>query len=218
MKTRDLLLLLSRYIVLVVISFPDLRLINYLASPLTTIPVFWILSLFDPMSAVLSGTDILFKTHTISLVSACTGVSAYFLLIILNLSTPMHPSKRIKSLTFLIFSFLALNIARIVIFSLLLANGFQYFDVAHQVVWYFGSTIMVILLWFGNVWLFNIRAIPIYTDIKSIFDSILPSKEQEHEQSKKILKRKVNKILNTIESREKRDYKNAKKEFYSSRT
>lgn len=218
MNTRNLLLLLSRYIALVVISFPDLHLISYLVSPLTIFPVFWILSFLDPLSAVLSSTDIFFKTHTISLVSACIGVSAYFLLIILNLSTPMHLSKRIKSLVFLILSFLILNIARIVIFALLLANGFQYFDIAHQVVWYFGSTIMVILLWFGNVWLFNIRAIPIYTDIKSIFDSILPSKEQEHEQSKKTLKRKVNKILNTIEGREKRDYKNFKKEFYSSRT
>jgi hypothetical protein len=55
------------------------------------------------------------------------------------------------------------------VFIALLAKGFQYFDVTHMTVWYFGSTVLVVALWFVNVWIFKIKEIPIYTDAKTIF-------------------------------------------------
>jgi exosortase/archaeosortase family protein len=212
MKINELFAILFRYIALVIISFPDLSLIYLVVTPLTIIPLYWILHLIDPSTMLIQGNIFVFKGTIIQIIEACTAGAAYFLLLILNLTTPMHPSKRVKSLLFLILSFLVLNIARIVIFAILLANGFQYFDFAHRLVWYFGSTIMIILLWFVNVWIFNIRAVPIYTDIKSIFDDIVPQKVDEKKE-KTLLRTKVNRILNRIENKEKHNYKSTKKEL-----
>ena len=161
--------MLARYIALLAVSFPNLQLIASVVTPLTIIPSLWLLAKIDASSTLLSSTQIFFRGHIISIIPACIGVSAYFLLLILNLTTPMPILKRIKSLAFLIILFLVLNIARIVTFSFLLANEFQYFDLTHMFVWYFGSTLFVVILWFANAWLFDIDAIPIYTDIKTIF-------------------------------------------------
>lgn len=218
MRVRELFFLLIRYIFLVAVSFPDLRLIYAIFTPITIYPLFWIIKMLDPVSSLLNNNLLLFKGNFIEIIPACIAGAAYFLLLILNLSTPMHPIKRAKSLIFLCLSFLVLNIIRIVIFSLLFIEGYKYFDITHQLVWHFGSTIMIVLLWFANVWLFDIRAIPIYTDIKHIFMDIVPSPEKEKEKSKKVLKRKVSKILNSIENKEKHDYKNIKKEMASLKT
>jgi len=106
--------------------------------------------------------------RTITLIPACIAGSAYLLLLILNLTTPLKPLQRAKSIAFLFISFLLLNIARIFIFILLLINNFAYFDIAHKITWYFSSIVLVILLWFANVYLFKINSIPFFTDAKSL--------------------------------------------------
>jgi hypothetical protein len=105
----------------------------------------------------------------ILLVEACIAGAAYFFLLILNLSTPMRLKKRYMSLIFLIFGFLIANILRIAVFSILYLEKFVYFDFAHASVWYFGSTLFVVALWFINVKIFKIEEIPIYSDFKSLF-------------------------------------------------
>ena len=64
--------------------------------------------------------------------------------------------------------FLIVNIGRIVLFSELAVRGFQYFDLAHSASWYVGSTLLVVIIWFVNVKLFNIKKIPVYTDIMGL--------------------------------------------------
>jgi hypothetical protein len=103
-----------------------------------------------------------------NLVEACIAGSAYVLLITLNLATPMNPGKRLKSLAFLILSFLALNSIRIPLFAALYIGGFRYFNFSHYLFWYLGSTVIVILLWFLSIRLFRIYNIPLYTDIKAL--------------------------------------------------
>ena len=108
----------------------------------------------------------------IDLIPACIAGAAYYLLLILNLTTPMKLNKRLRSMLFLFATFLILNIIRIVIFSVLLANGYSYFDLAHKITWYFTSTALVVLIWFSNVKLFKIKQIPVYTDFKIIYKKI----------------------------------------------
>src|SRR3989344_4485587 len=118
-------------------------------------------------------TTIFFKGYFASIIPACIAGSAYYLLLILNLSTPMDKKKRLKSIFFLMSSFLFINILRIFTFALLFANkGFELFNITHIATWYFGSTVLVIILWFANVFLFNIRSIPIYEDFKVIISQI----------------------------------------------
>jgi len=84
----------------------------------------------------------------------------------------MKNKARIKSILFILLTFLILNILRIVIFSALLVNGYRYFDFTHIFFWYFGSTILVMFIWFANVRIFKINSIPIYSDFKNILKEI----------------------------------------------
>ena len=168
MKNKIFLMLFLRYFFLLVLGFNGLSFFYLILTPLTIHPVFFIISLFEEVSILQN--IISFKGINIEIISACVAGSAYYLLTILNMTTPMKPKQRIKSLLFLTISFLFLNILRIIIFSYLAVYGFSYFDFAHKFVWYFGSTILVVLIWFTNVHIFKIKSIPIFTDFKTIFN------------------------------------------------
>jgi hypothetical protein len=84
----------------------------------------------------------------------------------------MNTRKRIYSLCFSIFFLLLINILRITLFSFLLINDYVYYDIFHKIFWYFLSIPIVLGIWFFSVYLFKIKNIPIYSDIKLIFLSI----------------------------------------------
>jgi len=172
MKTKEALDLGIRYSLLVIFGI-FLEVFYFVFRPLTIYSVYFILNLIYG-AGVFESSVILFgeRVFTIQIIDACVAGSAYYLLLILNLTTPINFDKRVKSLLFLISGFLILNIIRIVIFSVLFVNGFEYFDLAHRVVWYAGSTIIVIVIWFVNVKVFKIREIPVYGDIKKIFKDV----------------------------------------------
>jgi exosortase/archaeosortase family protein len=118
-------------------------------------------------------TTIFFKGYYATLVPACIAGAAIYLLLILNLTTRMDVKKRIKSLIFLIITFLIINIIRITLFANIYATkGFDFFEITHRATWYFGSTVLVVLLWLLNIFIFNIREIPIYSEIRSLIKKI----------------------------------------------
>ncbi|MBS3083518.1 pacearchaeosortase [Candidatus Pacearchaeota archaeon] len=187
--------LVLRYLLLLILGLGNLFIFYLIFTPLTIYSVFGLISRFydvviligNPTQAcdiainflpflksiACMNTTIFFKGYFASIIPACIAGSAYYLLLILNLSTPMSKKQRIKSILFLMSSFLFLNILRIFGFALLYANkGLELFNIAHIAFWYFGSTILIILLWFTNVMLFNIKNIPIYTDFKMILNQI----------------------------------------------
>ena len=173
MKRGETYNLIIRYLILVLLGlFSLLGLFYFIFTSLTVYPVFWIISIFDNGAKLLIGNLLFFKGVYAEISAACVAGAAYYLLLILNLTTPMNINKRIKSIVFLLLIFLLLNIARILFFAGLLVSGSQYFDATHTLVWYFGSTILVVLVWFINVLYFKIKAIPIYTDIKNIFSDV----------------------------------------------
>ncbi len=172
MDTRQTLLLLVRYIILALIPLGGMALLYAIFTPLTLYPVYWIIQAIYADTVMLGTTTLYFQGQYATIVAACVAGAAYYLLLILNLTTPMTWRVRWKSLLVIIGAFLALNIIRIVIFARMLANGANYFDIAHQLTWYFGSTVLIILVWFGTILLFNIRTIPIYSDVVSILQEI----------------------------------------------
>ncbi len=163
--------LFTRYLIIVLLGLGNLYLIYLIATPLTIYSSYFLFNLFG-FSPTLEGSNILVYGAYIELVSACIAGAAYFLLIALNLSTPMRKETRIKSLLFLILSFFILNLLRIFLFGTLFIKGFSYFDLAHEATWYFGSTILLLLIWFANVKIFRIKGIPIYSDFKLIYSNI----------------------------------------------
>lgn len=183
----------SRYLILLILGIPSLLIFYLIFTPLTFYPVFFILqklygaiittgnttiacstistSFLSPFLSKIAciNTTILFKGYFASIIPACIAGSAYYLLTIFNLTTPMDKKIRIKSLIFLTITFLILNILRILGFAILFVEkGYKYFDLAHAATWYFGSTILVVILWFSNVLIFRINAVPIYTDFKTL--------------------------------------------------
>ncbi len=169
--------IIIRYAVLIIIGLFDLAVFYTIFTPLTVYPVFKILSTIDKTTFLLAPNIISLRDFYFNLIPACIAGAAYYFLCILNLTTPMSLKKRVKSLGFLLGAFLSTNIFRILIFIWLAIIGFPYFDVTHRFVWYTGSTIFVVALWFIQVWLFKIENIPVYTDIKSLMKSIQPQKE-----------------------------------------
>lgn len=172
MDKREAQFLGLRYLVLVLLGLFNLEVFYFIFTPLTVYPVYWALSIVFHNANLLESNLLFFGGFYAQIISACVAGAAYYLLLILNMTTPMSKEKRVKSMLFLFGMFLLINIVRILIFSGLLVSGYQYFNLTHELTWYFGSTVMVVLIWFVNVWLFEIENIPIYTDIRHLFDDV----------------------------------------------
>ncbi|MEM3122305.1 MAG: pacearchaeosortase [Candidatus Pacearchaeota archaeon] len=155
--------ILFRYIFLAVIGIGNLWIIYKVLTPLTIYPVFYILKLF--YSTNISGISIIVDNVTINLIESCIAGSAYYLILILNLSTPMENKKRLYSLIYLFAVFLGFNIIRIIVLSSLFLSNYQFFDITHKFFWYGLSTIFVVIIWFSAIYIFEIKEIPIYSDV-----------------------------------------------------
>jgi exosortase/archaeosortase family protein len=165
---------LIRYSLLLIIALSGLSLIYFIFEPLTKYPVYFLFnSIYDILVA--PGNVIIFEYYDISLeiVGGCIAGSAYFLLLMLNLSTPnIKFSKRMKLLGFSFLIFLTFNILRIFIIGVLFLNDFQWAEFIHKSLWYFGSIVLIIIIWFYQVKKFKISKIPFYSDVKLILKSI----------------------------------------------
>lgn len=165
--------LFSRYFLLLLFSIGNLYVFYKLFTPLTLYPAIFVLKeIYGSSASLLANNSILLSGITISIIPACIAGAAYYLLSILNLSTPMALKIRLKSLLFLFGAFLIVNIIRIVTFSIIALNSPTIFNQLHLWTWYFGSTLFVVVLWFINVKIFKIKSIPIYSDFKLIIKSI----------------------------------------------
>lgn len=172
MHYKESLSLITRYGFIIIVGIANLMLaekglLYLIFTPLTVYPSYLALNALYGAKLILPNV-IFFKGYYATIIPACVAGSAYYLLLILNLTTPMNVKQRMQSLIFIFILFLFLNISRIVLFGSLLFKGYHYFDLAHRAVWYFGSTLLVVLIWFSAVLSFRIEAIPVYTDLRKI--------------------------------------------------
>lgn len=158
-------LILARYLILLALVF-SLPLIYKIFTPLTIYPSAFLLNFFYDVAV--NNIFIINNEIFIEIIPACVAGSAYLLLLILNLTTPMNIKKRIYSVLFSFLILLILNILRIFTLSVLYYNEFVFFDLTHKLFWYAGSTVFVILIWFFIVKIYNIKDIPVYSDLKSL--------------------------------------------------
>ncbi len=157
-------LIILRYLLALALAFPNLALFYLMFTPLTIYPSYLLINILFP--ATLQGNAIITQSGTIALIDSCIAGSAYYLLLMLNLFTPMGLKKRISGILFSFGSFLVVNIIRIVIFSLLFFSGFPYFNPIHLIFWYSVSTLLVVGIWIAEVSLLKIKEIPLFSDIK----------------------------------------------------
>jgi exosortase/archaeosortase family protein len=173
MKKRDLRYfdLISRYLILLFIALPNLYLFYLIFTPLTILPLYFILNLFFEVSLHLN--TIFLNGLSIQVVESCIAGSAYYLLLILNLSIPQIAiKKRLKMIAFAFSTLLILNILRIIILVCILLSMPSIFDITHQIFWYIISLVFVIGIWFLEVKIFNIKQIPFYSDFKYVIKQI----------------------------------------------
>lgn len=165
-KKRALFNLILRYILLLflVILIYFFNFFDNLLLVFTIYPSSWLLGLF--YSSAVYKSIIFVNSYAIELIPACIAVSAYVLLLILNLTISMNIERRVKTLLFSFLCLLLFNISRIFIFSLLLVNNYAYFEELHAFFWYFLSIALVVIIWFLTANIFKIKGIPVYNDFK----------------------------------------------------
>ena len=171
-KINSVFWLFLRYLILLILgiifTIPSAlhNILYNILLKITIYPTYMLLNLF--FEAILYNNLILLDLISIEIIPACVAVSAYFLLLILNLTTPMPKKQRIPSIIFSFILLLLINILRIIFFSFMLINKLPYFNIIHQLTWYVFSIILVIGIWFLTAHIFKIKTIPIYTDILKI--------------------------------------------------
>lgn len=162
--------LLVRYFLIILAAIANLWIFYKIFTPLTVYPVYWILKLFFSSELVNSELILINGTIEIWLIKACVAGAAYYLLFALNLALPnIKFSKRIKMILFAFSLLLVVNIIRIISMSFLYVQGNPLFDIAHLALWYGISIVFVIIIWFSEVKLFEIKDIPIYSDLKLLY-------------------------------------------------
>jgi len=172
MKERDksLLDIFLRYAILILVGALGLEFFQFFFTLLTVYPVYFLLKPF--FNVLLSGSTISLSGFPIEIIGACVAGSAYYLLLILNLSTKgIKVKKRIGILLFSFSSLLVINILRIFFLSIIYVNGTSFFDLAHRLFWYLGSTLFVVGIWFLSVKIFKVKEIPIYSDVVHLLHS-----------------------------------------------
>jgi exosortase/archaeosortase family protein len=136
----------------------------------TIYSAFFIISLFS--NATLTNNVINLHGANIDLAAACIAISAYYLLLILNLSTPMPLGKRIYSLMLSFSLLFIINTLRITLFSFLFVSLQPVFSALHFMTWFIFSSVLVFLVWYANIIFFNVKEIPVYSDLKFLIKSI----------------------------------------------
>lgn len=159
--------LILRYLIILAIAIPNFYIIYTIFTPLTIYPIYFILNLF--YETFLTNTTLLINNLAIDIIPACIAGAAYFLLIALNLLTPMDKKQRLYSLIFSISLFYIINLLRIFLFTILLIYSFKLFNLTHMFFWYFLSTLIVITIWFLTAYIFKIKQTPIYTDLNFLY-------------------------------------------------
>lgn len=171
--TKNILDIVSRYLILVLTSLSGLWIFYFIFTSLTIYPIYFLANLFFEEVSLL-GEIVFINGVAIEFIRACIAGSAYYLLLILNLSTPnINLKKRIAMILISFATLLIINIIRIFLLILIYFYGFAFFDITHKFFWYFMSTIFVISIWFVEVRYFKIKEIPFYSDLKYLYKKIL---------------------------------------------
>jgi exosortase/archaeosortase family protein len=185
---KELTGLAIRYLVMVLVALPNLWLFYTIFTPLTIYPTYFLLNLF--FDVTLSGNILTIMSSSnyfpIEIVSACVAGSAYYLLLILNLSTPnILIKRRLKIIGESFLILLILNILRIFLLSILHVSGSDLFNITHQVFWYLANILFVVGTWFLMVRNYKIKEIPFYSDIRFLTGLKKKTKKSKHSKKNK---------------------------------
>lgn len=170
-KSKEILTLFIRYIALLIIAL-NLSTLYKILTYLTIKTLNIILSFFT--NPIIEGNIIHLNTISIEIVKACVAGSAFYLLLLLILSTAQIKLRtRIITLTTTLTTLFILNIIRILILISIINTN--YFEITHWIFWHLISIIFVIGIWLTTIKIYKIKEIPVYSDIKILINAIKQS-------------------------------------------
>ena len=160
-----------RYLILILVAIPGLNLFYYVFSPLTIYPSYFLFNLvFD--ASLYNNLILINSNSVIEIIPSCVMGSAYYLLLILNLSVPnIKLGKRLFMILSSFLTLLIINVLRIFLLGTLYTSNSPWSDPLHVFFWYFLSIIFVLGIWFVQTKIFRIKEIPFYSDIKFIYSN-----------------------------------------------
>ena len=174
---KNLIDIAVRYFILLAIGIIGNQFFYSIFSYITIQPVFLLLSIF--YNPALISSVIIINNLPIEIIGACVAGSAYYLLLILNLSVPnIKFERRVLILLFSFSLLLLVNILRIFLLSIIYVNQWSFFDITHELFWYAGSILFVVGIWFLSVFVFKIKEIPFYSDIKNLLNSSVKKRKK----------------------------------------
>ena len=175
--SKEFLNIFFRYFLLILLPLGGLWIFYFVFTPLTVYPIYFLLNYF--FGATLEGTTVYVRAIPIEMIKACIAGSAYYLLLIFNLSTPkIKITQRLKMIFFAFLIFLAANLLRIFLLTILYMAGSPLFDIIHKLSWYAGSVILVIAIWFYQVKIYKLKKIPFYSDLKFLYKHSILTKRK----------------------------------------
>ncbi|MFB6246846.1 MAG: pacearchaeosortase [Candidatus Pacearchaeota archaeon] len=168
-----------RYLLVALVALPGLAIFYSIFKPLTVHPSYWIFDLIFQTVSLERNSILIGSDFVINIINSCVAGSAYYLLFALNMSVPNKGlKKRSKMIGLGFLALLLLNLLRIFLLGSMFASGSSesLFDASHKAFWLLGSTVFVVAIWFTEVKIFNIKEIPVYTDIKHSLKLLKDSK------------------------------------------
>ena len=175
-KVNVIIHLFARYLLILLLGIGNLYIFYRFLTPLTIKSVAFLLSLYT--KPLIINNFIYFNRVIIEIIPACVAGSAFYLLFVLLFSTPnISPKKRFYALITSFFTLFILNVLRIVF--LVSINESSYFETVHWIFWNFISIIFIVVIWFSIVKIYNIKEIPMYSDIIYIKELIKQRKKSK---------------------------------------
>ncbi|MDH3352941.1 MAG: pacearchaeosortase [Nanoarchaeota archaeon] len=175
-QTEKILNLFIRYFSLLLMGIGNFYVLYKILIPLTTHIVNAVLLIFT--DTTLTGNVIYLSWTGIEIAPACVAGSAFYLLLLLVLSTAnIKPVVRTKMVLTTFAMLFFLNIIRILI--LIPMTGANYFGVIHWIFWHLISIVFVVSIWFYAVKTYKIKSVPIYSDLKYLMGLIKPVKKSK---------------------------------------
>ena len=171
--------LFLRYFSLIVIGIGNFYIIYKILIPVTVNTLNAILLVFTNINV--ADNIIFLSSSKVEIAPACVAGSAFYLLLLLILSTAnIKPRVRAKAILTSVFLLFSLNILRILI--LIPMMGTNYFETVHWVFWNLISILFVVFIWFYVVKIYNIKSTPIFSDLKYLMKLINPVKQSKRKQ------------------------------------
>ena len=159
--------LIARIAIAFLIPYSLIKLIIF---PITIYLSYVLLSIIQ-QNVILNSPYIIINGVTTKFVTACAAVSAYYLLMLLVLLTKdIRPLTRLKMFFLGSLIILIVNTIRVVILLLILSYRNQnLFETVHIAFWMLIGSIIVALTWIYLVKRYKVRSIPVYSDLKYLF-------------------------------------------------